>query len=82
MSYKVIDLYPGSQAQRWLIVHADGRIILHVEYDSYTSMRYGEEPSDVPITFNEIRQRAPHVAVEVELAFERLRARGVDGNAA
>jgi hypothetical protein len=75
MDQEIIDLYPGSQAQRWLIVHASGKITLHCRYDDYEGLRYGYDPTGIEVSLDEIRQRAAYVADEVERALVRLRGR-------
>ena len=80
MDCEVISLYPGVQAQQWLIVYPSGKIVLHVEFDSYIFLRYGEHPYEVEIKLEEIQKRLPFVAAEVELALQRLRDRGVSSS--
>lgn len=47
----------GGQYELWLVVHADGRIIEHVENDGYAALRHGLEKLDTEITMADVADR-------------------------
>lgn len=75
MDYEIIDLFHNHQSERWIIVHADGRLILHTEHDGYSRLRHGRQPTDEPISLDDLRRRSPFVAGEVAEAQKRLKDR-------
>jgi hypothetical protein len=80
MYYEVLDISPGGQSQKWLIIYEDERIVMHIEPDSYSCERYSDWPFDVPVTLSEIRQRSPRIAVDVEAALARVEARAASSS--
>jgi hypothetical protein len=63
----------------WIVVHSDGRIVLHAENDGYAFLRHGAEPIDDEITLEQVadlerRHSKPGLVREVEAALTRLMA--------
>lgn len=59
MNYEIVNLHTGGQAQRWLLVYPDGRIMLRTAREAITSLGYGADPLSTPVTIEGIRKTRP-----------------------
>ena len=50
----MISVSGGSQYEQWIVVHDDGRIILHTENDGCAFLRHGAKPTEEALTLEQV----------------------------
>jgi hypothetical protein len=79
MEHRVIDVHDGSTSEEWLVVYADGRIVLHTENNGPRILRHGVEPHDESITLEDVvkldaQHWNKHLVEKVHAALAEMKA--------